>query len=136
MRAFLIALSAYLGDVIARFRRWFTFRRIVGIVLFLTVLLLFRQFIALGLDVSFLLGLDLGLVAEVTALLILVSVRQRLITVTYAVRHGLTRIKPLSRLLRRSIRRAIRSRAVRPILPAPAEDDAAAWAFASVGYQN
>lgn len=130
MRPFFIMLIAYLAEHIGRFRRWLTFRRVVGIALFLTVLVLFRQFLALGVDLSFLFGLDLGLVAEVSALLILVSVRDRVMPVAYVIRHSLLRIKPLSRLLRRSVRRAIRSRPVRPILPPPPEDDPAAWALA------
>jgi hypothetical protein len=130
MRPFLIMLTVYLMDLISRFRRWLTFRRVVGIVMFLTVLLLFRQFLAIGIDVSFLFGLDLGLVAEVTALLIIIAVRDRVEPVAYVLRRGLLRIKPLTRLLRRSIRRAIRSRPVRPMLPPSPDDDPAAWALA------
>ena len=130
MPPFLIALFTYLGERIARFRRWLTFRRVVGIVLFLTLLFLFRQFLALGVDVSFLFGLDLGLVAEVSALLIIYSVRDRLVTAAYVARRAFSQIKSFSRLLRRNVRRAIRSRPVRPILPPPPEDDPAAWALA------
>ncbi len=89
MRPFLITLTAYLMELIGRFRRWLTFRRIVGIVLFLTVLLSLRQFVEIGIDVSFLLGLDLGLVAEVSALLIIFSARDRVMTAVYVVRRGL-----------------------------------------------
>lgn len=130
MQPFLIMLTAYLMELIGRFRRWLTFRRVVGIVLFLTVLVLFRQFLAIGIDLPFLFGLDLGLVAEVSALLIIISVRDRLMPVAYVVRRELLRIRPLSRLLRRSVRRAIRSRPVRSILPPPPEDHPAAWALA------
>lgn len=130
MRPFLIVLTAYLAELIGRFRRWLTFRRILGIVLFLTLLLSLRQFVEIGIDVSFLFGLDLGLVAEVSALLIIFSARDRVMTAAYVVRRGLLRIKPLSRLLRRSVRRAICSRPVRPILPPPPDDDPAAWALA------
>ena len=126
MQAFLIMLTAYLMELIGRFRRWLTFRRVVGIVLFLTLLLLLRQFVEIGIDVSFLFGLDLGLVAEVSALLIVLSVRARLITTTNVVRRGLLRIRPL----RRSVRRAIRSRPIRSILQPPPDDDPAAWALA------
>jgi hypothetical protein len=130
MWPFLIKMTAYLMELIGRFRRWLTFRRVLGIVLFLTLLLLFRQILAIGIDVSFLFGLDLGLVAEVSALLIIISVRDRVMPVAYVVRRGLLRIRPISRLLRRSVRRALRSRPVRPILPPPPEDHPAAWALA------
>jgi|HubBroStandDraft_2_1064218.scaffolds.fasta_scaffold173463_2 hypothetical protein len=130
MWPFLIKMTAYLMELIGRLRRWLTFRRVLGIVLFLTLLLLFRQILAIGIDVSFLFGLDLGLVAEVSALLIIISVRDRVMPVAYVVRRGLLRIRPISRLLRRSVRRALRSRPVRPILPPPPEDHPAAWALA------
>lgn len=127
MRSFLIMLAAYLADLAGRFRRWLTFRRVVGIVLFLTLLLSLRQFVEIGIDVSFLFGLDLALIAEVSALLIILSVRDRVMTAAFVVRHELSRVKLLSRLLRRS---AVRSRPARPILPPPPEDDPAAWALA------
>jgi hypothetical protein len=130
MWPFLIKMTAYLMELIGRLRRWLTFRRVLGIVLFLTLLLLFRQILAIGIDVSFLFGLDLGLVAEVSALLIIISVRDRVMPGAYVVRRGLLRIRPISRLLRRSVRRALRSRPVRPILPPPPEDHPAAWALA------
>jgi len=89
LREILIILAAFASDVLSRFRRWFTVRRVLGIVAVLIVLLLFRQFLLLGMDISFLFGLDLGLVTEVTALMIILSVRHRVMTATYVVRHWL-----------------------------------------------
>ena len=130
LREILIILAAFASDVLSRFRRWFTVRRVLGIVAVLIVLLLFRQFLLLGMDISFLFGLDLGLVTEVTALMIILSVRHRVMTATYVVRHWLLRTKPVGRFLRRGIRRAFRSRPAAPLLPPPPDDEPAVWAFA------
>ena len=130
MREIPIVLAAFASDLLGRFKRWLTVRRVVGIVAVLILLLLFGQFLSLGMDVSFLFGLDLGLVTEVTALMIILSVRHRVMTAAYVVRHWLLRTKPVGRFLRRGIRRAFRSRPAAPFLPPPPDDEPAVWAFA------
>ena len=81
-------------------------------------------------DVAFLFGLDLGLVTEVSALLIILAVRGHVATAVYVVQRGLLRLKPVGLLLRRGVRRAFRARSAQPLLPPPPDDEPVAWAFA------
>lgn len=130
MRELLTGLAVFAADALSRVTDWLTVRRVLGIVAFLLLLLCFRQFLLLGIDVTFLFGLDLGLIAEVSALMIVLSVRGHVVTAVHVVRRGLVRLKPVSRFLRRSVRRAFRSRTARPRLPATPDDAPGAFALA------
>jgi hypothetical protein len=81
-----------------------------------------------GADVAFLLGLDLGLVAEVTALLIIFSVRDHVKTAVAIVRQMLTLVfRPVLRYVRRE-RQGQRNAPLRHLLSR--EDDEPGWACA------
>jgi hypothetical protein len=127
---FLAALATFASDTLDRLKAWLTFRRVLGIAAFLLLLLCFQQFLLMGIDVTFLFGLDLGLIAEVSALMIVLSVRDHVVTAAYGVWRGLVRLKPVTRFLRRSVRRAFRSRTTRPRLPATPDDEPGGRAFA------
>ena len=117
-------LLALTSDGFGRLRRWLTFHRVLGIVAALVLLLFFRQFLLMGMDVTFLFGLDLGLVIEVSALLIILAVRNHAATAVYVAWRGVLRFKPVSLFLRRGVRRAFRSRSTGRLLP-PADDEPA-----------
>lgn len=127
---FFTVLAVFISDLLGRFRRWLTFRRVLGIVIFLTLLVLTRHLLMASVDVAFLFGLDLGLVTEVSALLIILAVRGHVATAVYVVQRGLLRLKPVGLLLRRGVRRAFRARSAQPLLPPPPDDEPVAWAFA------
>jgi hypothetical protein len=127
---FLAILAAYLSGMLHRLRHWLTFRRALGIVAFLILLLCFRQFLLMGVDITFLFGLDLGLFTEISALIIVLSVRDYVVTAAHVIRRGLFRLKPASHLLRRGARRAFRSRTTRLRLPATKDDEPGGRAFA------
>jgi hypothetical protein len=129
-RLYLFVLMAFVADMLGRLRRGLTLRRALGIVAVLFLLLFLGQFLAMGLDVAFLFGLDLGLITEVSALMIVLAVRGHVSTAAYAVRRGLLRLKPARRFLRRGVRRAFRSRSARPFLPPPPDEDPAVFALA------
>jgi len=130
MREFLTVLAIFISDIRGRFRRWLTFRRVLGIVVVLTILLNLGILMSAGIDVFFLLGLDFGLLMEVSALLIALTVRGHVMTAVYVARGGLLRLKPFGLRLRRGVRRAIRSRSRQSLLPPPPDDEPAEWAFA------
>ncbi len=130
MREFLTILAAYVSGMLDRLKHWLTFRRALGIVAFLILLLCFRQLLLLGVDVTFLFGLDLGLITEISALMIILSVRDHVVTAAHVIRRGLLRFKPASHLLRRGARRAFRSRTTRPRLPATKDDEPGVRIFA------
>ena len=130
MEILTVLAAIFRSDPLGRLKRWLTFRRVLGIVAFLILLLCLRQLLLLGLDMTLLFGLDLGLITEVSALMIILGVRDRVATAAYVVRRGLLRLKPATRFLRRGVRRAFRSRSARPLLPPPPDDEPAAWAFA------
>ena len=73
LRELLIALVVFAYDLLGRFKRWLTFRRVLGIVAFLVLLVCFRYFLLMGMDITFFFGLDLGLITEVSALLIILG---------------------------------------------------------------
>ena len=132
MREFLAVLAVFISDMLGRFRRWLTFRRVVGIVALLVLLLCVRGLIEMGMgaDLPILFGLDWGLAIEVSALMIALSVRDHVTTVAYVVKRWLLHRKPINHLLRRNARRSSRSRPGAPLLPPPPDDEPAAWAFA------
>jgi hypothetical protein len=126
MVEFLTVLAVFISDMLGRVGRWLTFRRVLGIVAFLILLLLVRQLMGIGADLTFIFGLDLGLVTEVSALIILLAVRDHVATVVYVARRALLRLKPVGPFLRHGVRRAFRSRSARP-LPPPSDDEPAVW---------
>jgi hypothetical protein len=133
MQQFLFVLATCAMELMGRFRRWLTFRRVLGIVALLVLVLCLKGIIfdlGMGADLPLLFGLDWGLAIEVSALLIALSVRDRVTTVAYVARRWLLQAKPASRLLRRSIRRAVRSRLSAQHLPPPPDDRPGQWAFA------
>ena len=127
---FLTVLAVFISDMLGRFKRWLTFRRVLGIVAFLILLLCLQQLIGIGADLTFIFGLDLGLVTEVSALIIILAVRDHVKMALYVVRRGLLRLKPVGLRLRRGGRRAFRSHSAQPPLPPPPDDEPAEWAFA------
>lgn len=129
---FLKVLAVFISDILSRFRRWLTFRRVLGIVAILVLLLCVRGLIEMGMaaDLPILFGLDWGLALEVSALMIALSARYHVMTAAYMVRRWLLRTKPAIRFLRRGVRRAFRSRPAAPRLPPSSEDEPAVWAFA------
>lgn len=131
MRELLIALVVSASDLLGRFRRWLTFRRALGIVALLILLLCVKGLIEMGMgaDLAILFGLDWGLAIEISALMIVLSVRDRVTTVAYVVKRWLLQNKPLNHLLGRGARRSSRSRPA-ALLPPPPEDEPGAWAFA------
>jgi len=111
-----------------RFRNWLTVRRVLAIVALLVLMLSVPWLMEAGADVAFLLGLDLGLVAEVTALLIIFSVRDHIRTAAGMARHRLALVfRPVLRYARRA--RRTRRNAARGHFP-PREDDGPGWACA------
>lgn len=134
MEILTVLAAIFKSDALGRLKRWLTFRRLLGIVVFLIVLLCLQQFLLAGFDMTLVFGLDLGLVTEVSALMIVLAVRDHVATATYVVRRGLLRLKPVGIFLRRGVRRAFRSRSVRPLLPPPPDDEPAAWALAVAKY--
>jgi len=98
---FLRKLSNLVAEQWLRFRRWLTVRRMLAIVALLVLVLAVLGLLEAGVDIGFLFGLDLGLVAEVTALLIIFSVRGHIKTsVTLLPRRLLVLRRPLQRLAR------------------------------------
>lgn len=127
---FLAVLAVFISDMLGgRFKRWLTFRRVLGIAAFLVLLLCLKGLFEIGADLTFVFGLDLGLVTEVSALLIVMTVRGHVATAVYVVRRGLLRLRPVGLLLRRGVRRAFRSRSAQPLLPPPSDDEPAEWSF-------
>src|ERR1700684_2134662 len=103
MRETLIILIAVVSDMLGRFRRWLTFRRVLGIVAILILLLCLKGLIfdmGMGADLPILFGIDWGLAIEVSALLIALTVRGHALTVAYMARRNLFRLKPAGLLLR------------------------------------
>ncbi len=129
MRELLIALAVYASDLLGRLTRWLTFRRVVGIVAILILLMCTKGLIEMGMgaDLPVLFGLDWGLAIEVSALMIVFSVRAHVIIVAYVVKRWLLQRKPVKQLLRRGGRRASRSHPSAPHLPPPPDGEPAAW---------
>ena len=121
----------FLTNALVRFRRWLTVRRVLHIVAILFILLFLKEFVALD-AVPFLFGLDLGLVLEVSALMIVLSARAHMIATFQIVREKLTPAKTgLTRLFQRGTSRALRTRSRTPRIPPSSSDsDGAAWTFA------
>jgi hypothetical protein len=123
MKKFLQTVSNVMAGQWLRFRRWLTWRRALAIVTLLVLALNAPWLMEAGVDVGFLFGLDLGLVAEVTALLIIFSVRDHVRTAAAITwQKAVVAFRPLLRFARR----AHRTRRSRPgrLLPPPEEDGA------------
>jgi hypothetical protein len=132
---YLSVVAALAPDMLGRLRRWLTFRRVLGIVAILILLLLVKGLVfdmGMGADLPILFSIDWGLAIEASALLIALSVRDHVITVAYVVKGWLSGHKAVNHLLRRVARRASRSRPTTPLLPPPPEDEPADWALSEV----
>jgi hypothetical protein len=134
MRELLIALAIFASDLLGRFRRWLTFRRILGLVALLILALCLKGLIVdlgMGADAFALFAIDWGLALEISALMIALSVRAQVSAVAHFVKRWLMQFKPLNHLVWRAFRRSSRSRPTTPLLPPPPEDELAAWALAT-----
>jgi hypothetical protein len=132
MRDLLIALMVFASDLLGRLRRWLTFRRILGLVALLILVLCLKGLVfdlGMGADAFVLFSIDWGLALEVSALLIALSVREHVAAVTHVVKRWLMQRKPLNRLMRLAFRRSSRSRPTAPLLPPPPEDELAVFAL-------
>jgi len=132
LRELLIALAVFASDILVRFRRWLTFRRLLGIVALLILALCAKGLVEMGMgaDLPILFGIDRGLALEVSGLMIALSVRDHVTAVAYVVKRWFLQRKTVNHLLRRISRRSSRSRPAAPLLPPPPDDELAAWAFA------
>jgi hypothetical protein len=132
MQELLIALAIIASDLMGRFRRWLTFRRVLGLVALVILVLCLKGLIfdlGLGFDAFALFTIDWGLALEVSALMIVLSAREHVAAISHMAKRSLMGLKPLNRLMRRSFRRSSRSRPTAPLLPPPPEDEPAAFAF-------
>jgi hypothetical protein len=133
MKELLIALMVFASGLLGRFRRWLTFRRILGLVALLILALCLKGLIfdlGMGADAFALFAIDWGLALEVSALMIALSVQGHVAAVVHVVRRWLQR-NLLSRIMRRAFRRSSRTRPAAPRLPPPPEDELGAFAFAA-----
>lgn len=129
----MIALAFLVSDLFGRLRRWLTFRRLLGLVALLILVLCLKGLIVdlgMGADAFALFAIDWGLALEVSALMIALSVREHAAVVAHVVKRWLMQLKPLTRFMRRAFRRSARSRPSASQLPPPPEDEPAAFAFA------
>lgn len=123
-------LAVFISDMLGRLKRWLTFRRVLGIVALLILLLMVKGLVfemGMGADLPILFGLDWGLAVEASVLLIALSVRDLVVTVAYVVKSWLFQRNVVNRLLRRFARRAPRSRPASSHLPPSPEDEPAVW---------
>lgn len=133
MRELLIALAIFATDLLGHFRRWLTFRRILGLVALLVLALCLKGLIfdlGMGADAFVLFSIDWGLALEVSALMIALSVQGHVFAVAHVAKHWLMQRKSLNRL-RRAFRRSSRTRPAAPLLPPPPEDELAVFASAT-----
>jgi hypothetical protein len=129
-----IALMVFVSDLFGRFRRWLTFRRVLGLVALLILALCLKGLIfdlGMGADALMLFSIDWGLAIEVSALMIALSAREYVAAIVHVVKRWLVQRKLLNRLMRRAFRRSSRSRPAAPLLPPPPEDDHPVFAFAA-----
>ena len=134
MKELLIALMVFASDLLGRLRRWLTFRRVVGLVALLILVLCLKGLIfdlGMGADAFVLFSVDWGLAFEVSALMIALSVQGHVAAAAHVVKRWLMQRKSLNRLMRRAFRRSSRTRPAAPLLPSPPEDELAAFAFAT-----
>ena len=132
MKELLIALMVFASGLLGRLRRWLTFRRIVGLVALLILALCLKGLIfdlGMGADAFVLFSVDWGLAFEISALMIALSVQERVAAIAQVVKRWLMELKPLNRFMRRAFRRSSRSRPSAPLLPPPPEDELAVFAF-------
>lgn len=133
MKELLIALMVFASELLGRLRRWLTFRRVVGLVALLILVLCIKGLIfdlGMGTDALILFSVDWGLAFEVSALMIALSVQGQVAAAAHVVKRWLAQRKSLNRLMRLAFRRSSRTRPASPLLPPPPEDDLAAFVFA------
>jgi hypothetical protein len=134
MRELWTALAIFASDLLLRFRRWLTFRRILGVVALLILALCLKGLIfdlGMGADALVLFSIDWGLALEVSALMIALSGREHVVAFTHGVKRWLMQCKLPNCIMRRAFRRSLRSRPGAPLLPPPPEDELPAFAFAT-----
>ena len=134
MKELLIALVVFASDLLGRLRRWLTFRRVLGLVALLILVLCLKGLIfdlGMGADAFALFTVDWGLALEVSALMMVLSVQGRVAAVAHVVKRWLMQRKSLYHLMRRAFRRSSRTRPAAPLLPPPPEDELVAFAFAT-----
>lgn len=118
--AMLVVEPAQLIDKITR-------RRALHIIGLILLVLFFQQVVAM--DLTFLFGVDLGLLMEVSAAVFILVARQQIKTTVLVIRRSLISVRPsLLRAFRRSARQV--HRAVRTLCPPKSSDeDGLAGAF-------
>ena len=105
-----------------------TRRRVLHIIGLILLVIFFRQVVAM--DLTFLFGVDLGLLMEVSAAVFLLVARQQIKTTVLIVRRNLATAKPvLLRAFRRGARR-VRCAARALLPPKSSDDDGLVGAFA------
>jgi hypothetical protein len=111
--AMLVVEPARLIDKITR-------RRVLHIIGLILLVIFFQQVVAM--DLFFLFGVDLGLLMEVSAAVIILVTRQQIKTTVLVIRRGLVSVKPtLHHAYRRAARRV--RRAVRTLRPPKSSDE-------------
>lgn len=135
MTEFFGLLLAFASDLLGRLKRWFTFRRVLGIVAMLILVLMLKGLIVdlgMGADLPILFGIDWGLAIEASALLIALSVRDHAVTGARVFKSWLSHRRVVTRhFLLRVSRRASRTRSARSLLPPPPEDEPSGRIFAA-----
>jgi len=127
LREYLAVVAAFAADRFERLKRWLTFRRLLGTVALLILLISLPSLIGLGsgIDLAFLFGFDWGLAFEVSALIMALSVREHLVIAIRAVKSWISH--NVVRRLRRAVRRAPRVQHRKPLSPPPPDDEPAYW---------
>jgi hypothetical protein len=111
--AMLVVEPARLIDKITR-------RRVLHIIGLILLVIFFQQVVAM--DLFFLFGVDLGLLMEVSAAVIILVTRQQIKTTVLVIRRGLVSVTPtLHNAYRRAARRV--RRAVRTLRPPKSSDE-------------
>jgi hypothetical protein len=97
-----------------------TRRRVLHFIGILLLLLFFQQVVAM--DLTFLFGVDLGLLMEVSAAVFVLMAREQIKTAAVIIRRGLVLVKPrLTHAFHRGARRV--RRAVHVLLPTKSSDE-------------
>jgi hypothetical protein len=124
------ALLNSLSGIIAGFRRWLTWRRVLHIVAILILIISIKELVAAGADLSLLIGMDWGLALEVSALMIFAAARVHAIAVFQMTRQKLLAASAvLAKFYQRGATRAFRTRPRKTqIFPPPSDEDGWAWA--------
>ena len=97
-----------------------TRRRVLHIILFIMLVIFFRQVVAM--DLTFLFGVDLGLLMEVSAAILILTARQQIKTAVLVIRRSLVLAKPALHQAYRRGARCVR-RAARTLWPPKSSDE-------------